>query len=134
MTIMKFAGIEVCYISATKNITTKEKPMLRGNYKKLLASLSAVLAFALSKCNVYAYDEVLGKGLPKIAEAEELVLDYGFALGRLVCVVMCIFEIVKSIKDGDANAFWGIILKYALALGSFKLLPWIFDMIGGFFS
>lgn len=141
MKSMRFAGIEVCYIPSTQRITTKDRQMLKGNYTKLLATLSAMLTFVISQANVYAsstdgpsYDESLGLGLPKIAQAEELVLDYGFALGRLVCVVMCIFEIVKSIKNGDANAFWGIILKYAIALASFKLLPFIFDMIAGFFS
>lgn len=135
MTIMKFAGIEVCYIPATKNITTKEKrPMLKGNYYKLLVTMTAMLTFAINQCNAFAYPEHLGRGLPKIADAEQLVLDYGFAIGRLVCVVMAIFEIVKSIKDGDAHAFWGIIIKYMIALGSLKLLPWGFDLIAGFFS
>lgn len=133
MTVMKFAGIEVCYIPAQNKIHTKDKPMLKGNYAKLLATLSAMLTWVMAQSNVYAYDPALGRGLPKIADAEQLVLDYGFALGRLVCVVMCIFEIVKSIKNGDANAFWGIILKYAIALASFKLLPFIFDMIAAFF-
>lgn len=131
MKSMRFAGIEVCYIPSTQRITTKS---LKGNYTKLLATLSAMLTFVMTQSNVYAYSEELGKGLPRIADAEQLVLDYGFALGRLVCVIMAIFEIVKSIKDGDAHAFWGIIIKYAIALASFRLLPWVFDMIAAFFS
>ncbi|MHC1750750.1 MAG: hypothetical protein AB9856_20955 [Cellulosilyticaceae bacterium] len=131
MKSFKFANIEICYIEFNKEI--KAKP-LKGNYYKLLASCSGMLAFALNQVNTYAYDDSLKSGLPKIREAEELVLDYGFAIGRLVCVVMAIFEIIKSVKDGNAQAFWGIIIKYAIALGSLKLLPWIFDLIGGFFS
>lgn len=127
---MKLGRLEVVYIAPVN----RSQRRFNINCSKLFVALAGMLTFAMTQINTFAYSDQLKKPLPKIAEAEEIVLDYGFAVGRLVCVIMAIFEIVKAIKDGDTNAFWGIIIKYALALCSLKMLPWVFDMIAGFFS
>lgn len=126
MKSIKFADIEICYIAPYKEI--KAKP-IRGNYYKLLVSCSGMLTFALNQMKTYAEGP-----LTKIKDAESTLLDYGQGVGRIVCIVMCVFEIIKSVKDGDVNAFWGIILKYLLAYGSLHILPWAFDLIAGFFG
>ena len=124
---MKLGRLEIVYIGPN---STVNKP-LKGNYYKALGVLTSMLTFVMAQ-PVYA--QGVYEPLPKIREAENLVLEYGFAVGRLVCVVMAMFEIIKAIKDGDTNAFWGILVKYAIALASFKMLPWVFDLIAGFFG
>ena len=42
-------------------------------------------------------------------------------------------EIIKKVKDGDTQAIWGIIVKYAIAYGAVFIVRFVLDMIGEWF-
>lgn len=125
MRLVKLGKIEVYYWSNDEiKVTSKWK----FNHSKILVTLTAILTYCITQLQVYADPLSELKGL------EKTLLDYGQGVGRLVCLVMCVFEIIKAVKNGDANAYWGIIVKYLLAYGSLHILPWAFDLIAGMFA
>lgn len=50
------------------------------------------------------------------------------------CLIMCGIEVIKSLGAGDHKAILKIILKYAIAYGSFSMMPWLFVKIDTWFQ
>ena len=125
---MKFGKIEVCYIAPLN------RKQVRGNYYKFSKKASALIAICLSNIQVCMASTTSKDPLSKMDEGGEQLLELGQRIGYWVCILMCIFEIIKKVKDGDTNAIWGILMKYGIAYGSLFGVKWILDMIGGFFS
>lgn len=48
---------------------------------------------------------------------------------KYACLIMGGIEVIKSLGEGDMKGITRILLKYALAYASFKVLPWIFKEI-----
>lgn len=71
--------------------------------------------------------------LDKMDESCEEALKVGQRIGYWVCIFMCVYEIVKKVKDGDTNAIWGIIVKYGIAYGAVYIIRFVLDMIGEWF-
>lgn len=71
--------------------------------------------------------------LDKMDKTCEEALMVGQRIGYWICVFMCIYEIIKKVKDGDTGAIWGIIIKYAIAYGAFFIVRFVLDMIGEWF-
>lgn len=71
--------------------------------------------------------------LDKMDKTCEDALKLGQRIGYWVCVFMCVYEIIKKVKDGDTGAIWGIIVKYAIAYGAVFIVRFVLDMIGEWF-
>lgn len=71
--------------------------------------------------------------LDKIDRTCEDALKVAQRIGYWVCIFMCLYEIIRKVKDGDINAVWGIIVKYSMAYGSVFLVRLVLDMIGEWF-
>lgn len=71
--------------------------------------------------------------LDKMDSTCEEALKVGQRIGYWVCVFMCLYEIIKKVKDGDTQAIWGIIVKYAIAYGAVFIVRFVLDMIGEWF-
>lgn len=71
--------------------------------------------------------------LDKMDRTCEEALKVGQRIGYWVCVFMCLYEIIKKVKDGDLSAIWGIIVKYSIAYGAVFLVRIVLDMIGEWF-
>lgn len=126
---MKLGRIEVCYIAP---VNCKQ---VRGNYYRFAQKASALIAVCLTNiqvCMAASTDKV--DPLKRMDEGGEKLVEIGQRIGYWVCILMCIFEIIKKVKDGDTNAIWGILMKYGIAYGSLFGVKWVLDMIGGFFS
>ncbi len=126
---MKLGRIEVCYIAPTN------RKQVRGNYYKFTQRASALITVCIANiqvCMAYSTDTV--DPLERMDTGGQKLLEVGQRIGYWVCILMCIFEIIKKIKDGDTNAIWGILMKYGIAYGSLFGVKWVLDMIGGFFS
>lgn len=132
---MKLGSLQVCYIAPvpSRYIPVNYRKM-NVNYSKFIKVASGILAVALTQINIYASELNTDKALSKLDVAGFEMLKVGQRIGYWVCIVMAIMEIIKSVKDGNANAFWGIIIKYAMAFGSLYMLPWVFDLIAGIFG
>jgi len=126
---MKLGKIEVCYIAPVN------RRQVRGNYYRFFQKASALIAVCLANIQVcMAATTDKSDPLSKMDKGGEQLLELGQRIGYWVCILMCIFEIIKKVKDGDTNAIWGILMKYGIAYGSLFGVKWILDMIGGFFS
>lgn len=126
---MKLGKIEVCYIAPTS------QKQFRGNYymfSKKASTLIAVCIANIQVCMAGSADVV--DPLERMDKGGAKVLEVGQRVGYWVCILMCVFEIIKKVKDGDTNAIWGILMKYGIAYGSLFGVKWVLDMIGGFFS
>lgn len=71
--------------------------------------------------------------LDKMDKTCEEVLKVGQRIGYWVCIFMCLYEIIRKVKDGDTQAIWGIIVKYAIAYGAVFVVRFVLDMIGEWF-
>lgn len=71
--------------------------------------------------------------LDKMDRTCEEALKVGQRIGYWVCVFMCLYEIIRKVKDGDLSAIWGIIVKYSIAYGAVFLIRLVLDMIGEWF-
>lgn len=121
---MKFGRLEVYYIAPVKS----KKPKV--NYYRFSKKASLLISTCLLNINsCYASDP-----LRRMDIGGEKLLSVGQRIGYWVCILMCIFEIIKKVKDGDTNAIWGIMVKYCIAYGSLFGVKWVLDMVGGFFS
>lgn len=114
--------MKIYYIPANR---TKDKS--RFYAKAYLTMLTCNYAF-----NVYAA-ETKEDPLDKMDRTCEDALKVGQRIGYWVCVFMCVYEIIKKVKDGDTHAIWGIIVKYGIAYGAVFLVRFVLDMIGGWF-
>nr|WP_302599853.1 hypothetical protein [uncultured Cellulosilyticum sp.] len=72
--------------------------------------------------------------LDKMDKTCEGALKVGQRIGYWICIFMCVYEIVKKVKDGDTNAIWGIIVKYGIAYGAVFIVRFVLDMIGEWFA
>lgn len=119
--------MKICYIAPKRsNCNTNHY-----NYYGFSKRASFLIATCIVNINILLAKEV--DPLKRMDEGGEEVLRVGQRIGYWVCILMCIFEIIKKVKDGDTNAIWGILVKYAIAYGSLFGVKWILDMIGGFF-
>lgn len=117
--------MQICYISPVQ----KKKPLSLDSYT-FLRRASLILAVSITNIqSILAEDP-----FDRMDAGGNKLLKGGQRIGYWVCIIMCIFEIIKKVKDGDTNAIYGIITKYALAYGSLFAVKWVLDMIGGFFS
>lgn len=126
---MKLGIIEVCYIAP------KSRKQVRGNYYRFTQKASTLIAVCMTNinlCMASSVDKV--DPLERMDTGGEKLLEVGQRIGYWVCILMCVFEIIKKVKDGDTNAIWGILMKYGIAYGSLFGVKWVLDMIGGFFS
>ena len=124
---MKLGRIEVCYIAPLN------RNQVRGNYYRFVQKASVLLGMCLFNIQALMASNTIDP-LDKMDEGGNKILAVGRRIGYWVCIIMCLFEIVKKIKDGDTNAIWGILMKYAIAYGSLFGVKWTLDIIGGFFS
>lgn len=126
---MKLGRVEVCYIAPVN------RKQFRGNYYRFTQKASTLISVCIANiqiCMAASTDFV--DPLVRMDEGGEKLVEVGQRIGYWVCILMCIFEIIKKVKDGDTNAIWGILMKYGIAYGSLFGVKWILDMIGGFFS
>lgn len=126
---MKLGIIEVCYIAPTN------RKHMKGNYYRFIQKASTLIAVCMANinlCMAATTDKI--DPLERMDTGGEKMLEVGQRVGYWVCILMCVFEIIKKVKDGDTNAIWGILMKYGIAYGSLFGVKWILDMIGGFFS
>lgn len=72
--------------------------------------------------------------LDRMDKTCEEALKIGQRIGYWICVFMCVYEIVKKVKDGDTQAIWGIIVKYGIAYGAVFVVRFVLDMIGEWFA
>ena len=122
--------MKICYIKPKCKKRLGTKAFFNKAYLLMLASFYGITTSAaeLEKVN-----EKNLNTLDKLDSTCESALAVGQRIGYWVCVFMCIYEIVRKIKDGDTNAILGIIVKYAIAYGSIFLIRIVLDLVGGIF-
>lgn len=70
----------------------------------------------------------------KINSAGMTIYALAKVLGRWACVILCAFEIIKALGNGDTKALGKIVWKYIIAFAALWGVPWVFDLIEGLFS
>lgn len=138
---MKVGKFEVIYIAPAPSRYQRKAKI---NYTKFLKVASSLVSIALFNMNtIYAAtgESPLHGSNNSATEVVARLDDAGFEVFRIGCrigywaaLIMAVWEIIKCIKDGDTNAIWGVIAKYALAFGALYMLPWIFDLIAAIFG
>lgn len=124
---MKLGKVEICYIGPVK------KKIYRGNYYNFTRKASLAMAICIANIQILMAEGVKTPG-ERMDEGGEKLLETGQRIGYWVCILMCIFEIIKKVKDGDTNAIWGILVKYGIAYGSLFGVKFMLDMIGSWFA
>lgn len=89
--------------------------------KTVILALAMVLA---DMKMVYAVDMS-----QKIDKLGFMLLDIMRRLGYWTCIVMCAYEVVRSIADGEAKDIGRVSVKYVVGYLMLYALPWILDMI-----
>lgn len=125
---MKLGSIQVVYCAPNR-----QARRCKVSYR-FFQKASAMLTVAVTNLNMLYAEDNIDVGLANMDAAGEKVLKIGYRIGYWTCIVMCIFEIIKSVKDGDTNAIWGIIVKYAMAYGGLHLIKALLDLVGGLFG
>lgn len=62
-------------------------------------------------------------------EAGEQLLSIGKDIGYWVCIIMCIYEMVKNLIQGDTKDTARILIKYSIAYASLFIIQRILDFI-----
>ncbi len=109
--------MKIYYISANKY--KKQNRLMQKMYLSLLACSYSITAHAST--------------LDKMDSTCENALRIGQRMGYWVCIFMCLYEIIKKVKDGDTNAIWGILVKYSIAYSAVFMIRFVLDMIGEWF-
>jgi hypothetical protein len=120
--------MKICYIAPVQR-----KPY-NLNYYLFLKKSSIILSVCILNISKALATEQEKDPMAKLDEAGDKILKYTQNIGKWICIMMCVFEILKKVKDGDTNAIWGIIIKYAIAYGSLYAIKWLFDLIASLFA
>lgn len=70
----------------------------------------------------------------QIDKAGFLFLRLSQKIGFWICIVLCTIEIIKCLFTGDNHDIMKIVMKYVMAMLALYALPWVFNIIVGFFS
>lgn len=89
---------------------------------------TVVLALCLGLFVTKRADAVSSPGV-SIDILGKMLLDTLRKLGYWTCIVMCIYENVKSISEGDAQSIGKVSVKYVVGYLTLFVLPWVMDLI-----
>lgn len=94
------------------------------NNKKLKNMVLTYIAYTNMTINAYASAEIDSL----ISAKNEIVFVLQIVIG-IICIVMCLLNIGKSLIGGRNSDIGEIVMKYAMALGAVCLIPKVFTWI-----
>lgn len=74
------------------------------------------------------------QAVAKIDNAGTMFLGIVQSIGRWLCLIGCVMEILKCVMNGTSKDVGRIMLKYLLIFASIYLMPFAFDLIKEIFG
>lgn len=135
MRLIKFAGVEVCYIPKHQSAyELAKKEMAKLTIKEVNSILVGSTFIMISMIQQTHAEMNLDKFTARVEAQGNKILTLIQLVGYWAALVFAAIDIVKAFKKQDVAGLIAIACKYAVAVAILYGLPTIFDIFKGLFE